>query len=72
MYTVYYLEGKNILLNQLRKNIPGEGQDVKIKGRKGKVTSVQTLEDNKVLVHVTLETVNKNKAVLVDPKKKKR
>lgn len=72
MYTVYYLEGKNILLNQLRKNIPSEGQDVKIKGRKGKVTSVQTLEDNKVHVHVTLETVNKNKVVLVDPKKKKR
>ncbi|WP_026582444.1 hypothetical protein [Bacillus sp. J33] len=72
MYTVYYLEGKNILLNQLRKNLPSEGQDVKIKGRKGKVTSVQTLEDNKVHVHVTLETVNKNKAVVDDPKKKKR
>ncbi|GLB60103.1 hypothetical protein [Cytobacillus sp. NCCP-133] len=72
MYTVYYLEGRNILLNQLRKNLPSEGDDVRIKGRKGKVTSVQSLENNRVHVQVTIEVVNKNKAVLDISKKKKR
>lgn len=71
MFIVYYLEGKNILLNQLRKSVPSEGEEIKIKGRKGKVTSVQTIED-KVHVQVLLESVNKNKVVLDNSKKKKR
>ncbi|MBT2686631.1 hypothetical protein J7I93_00375 [Bacillus sp. ISL-47] len=72
MFIVYYLEGKNILLNQLRKNVPAEGEEVKIKGRKGKVTSVKTTDDHKVHVQVILESVNKNKVVLDNSKKKKR
>ncbi|CAM3659747.1 hypothetical protein GCM10009865_02750 [Aeromicrobium ponti] len=72
MFIVYYLDGKNILLNQLRKSVPSEGEEIKIKGRKGKVTSVQTIENHKVHVQVLLESVNKNKVVLDNSKKKKR
>jgi ferredoxin-fold anticodon binding domain-containing protein len=72
MFIVYYFEGRNILLNQLRKNVPKDGEDIKIKGRKGKVSSVQQIDENKVHVQVTLESVNKNIVVLDNSKKKKR
>jgi hypothetical protein len=72
MFIVYYFEGRNILLNQLRKNVPKDGEDIKIKGRKGKVSSVQQIDENKVHVQVTLERVDKNKVVLDNSKKKKR
>ncbi|PWW32100.1 hypothetical protein DFO73_101363 [Cytobacillus oceanisediminis] len=72
MFIVYYIEGRNILLNQLCKNVPKDGEEIKIKGRKGKVLSVQQIDENKVHVQVTLERVDKNKVVLDNSKKKKR
>ncbi|EWG11034.1 hypothetical protein [Cytobacillus firmus] len=72
MFTVYYLDGKNVLLNQLRKSVPNEGAEVKIKGRKGIVTSVTSLEKNKIHVQVELESVNKAKLAADDEKKKKK
>lgn len=72
MFTVYYLDGKNVLLNQLRKSVPNEGEEVRIKGRKGKVTSVTSVDESKIHVQVELESVNKAKLAAEDDKKKRK
>lgn len=72
MYVVTYLDNKNVLLTQLLRNLPAEGETIKIKGRKGKITTVSSLDEKHVHVHVTLEVVNKNKLAVLDNSKKKK
>ncbi|WML48371.1 hypothetical protein RCG23_24550 [Neobacillus sp. PS3-34] len=72
MFVVYFLENKNILLSQLRKSVPSVGEELKIKGRKGKVSSVTSIDDRNIHVQVVLETVNKNTLIVDNSKKKKR
>jgi hypothetical protein len=71
MFNVHFFEKRDLLLSQLREQLPSEGEDLKIKGRKAKVSSVTSIDDNNIHVQVILEKVNKNK-FLIDPKKKKR
>lgn len=73
MFVVHFFEDRNELLNQLLGRVPSEGEDVVIKGRKGKVSSVASMDDTHVHVHLFFEkpVQNKNKLV-VDNKKKKR
>ncbi|MDG5789755.1 hypothetical protein QA612_20050 [Evansella sp. AB-P1] len=56
MYHVNFYEKRDIVLSQLLKSVPAEGAGIKIKGRKGKVVSVENLHNN--IVHVEVETVN--------------
>ncbi|WP_456270984.1 hypothetical protein [Bacillus sp. AK031] len=70
MYHVYFIEQRNILLNQLRDNLPYEGEVIKIKGRKAKVLSAQSFDGRNVHVQVSMEPIIKKQAV--DPKKKRR
>lgn len=74
MFVVHFFENRNELLNQLLGKVPSEGEDVVIKGRKGKVTSVSTIDDTHVHVNLFFEKVvtNKNKLQLDNSKKKKR
>lgn len=72
MYVVTYYDNRNVLLTQLLKNLPAEGENVKIKGRKGKITAVSPIDEKVVHVHVSLEAVNKNKLPLLDNSKKKK
>ncbi|MET3696446.1 hypothetical protein SAMN05877753_103310 [Bacillus oleivorans] len=74
MFSVYFFENKDLVLNQLLKNVPSAGDEIKIKGRKGKVLSVATVDENKIYVQVDLEKVTKSKAAALTPldKKKKR
>ncbi|WP_174727207.1 hypothetical protein [Mesobacillus harenae] len=72
MFIVYFLEGKNVLLNQLRNRVPSVGEDITIKGRKGKVTDVQNVAEKKFHVQVTINKIIKNKAEEDKSKKKKR
>lgn len=72
MFVVHFFEKKNHLLSQLRKSVPAVGEELKIKGRKGKVSSVDSVEERKFHVQVILESVNKNKLVVDNSKKKKR
>lgn len=72
MYIVYFLENKNVLLNQLRKTIPAEGEALTIKGRKGKVASVNSLDEKIIHVQMTMAAVTKNKQAADNSKKKKR
>lgn len=72
MFVVYFFENKNLLLNQLLKRVPSEGEDLTIKGRKAKVLSVNSMEENKIYVQVSLESISKNKLIIDNSKKKKR
>ncbi|MFZ3591135.1 hypothetical protein ACOI1C_18270 [Bacillus sp. DJP31] len=72
MFGVHFFENKNLLLVQLRKHVPSVGEDLTIKGRKGKVTSVTSINEKKIHVHVTLDNVIKNTKLIVDDSKKKK
>jgi hypothetical protein len=72
MFVVYFFENKNLLLNQLLKNVPSVGEDLTIKGRKGKVSSVDSIDEKKIHVQVIFEKVKKNIAIVDNSKKKKR
>ncbi|MDR6999916.1 hypothetical protein [Neobacillus niacini] len=73
MFVVYFFENKNLLLTQLLQRVPSVGENLKIKGRKGKVSSVTNVDEQKFQVQIVLETVNKNKlAAVVDNSKKKK
>jgi hypothetical protein len=74
MIVVHFLENKNILLSQLLKDVPSVGEDVEIKGRKGKVISVTNIDEKQIHVQLFFETikVNKGKFVVDNSKKKKR
>jgi hypothetical protein len=72
MFVVYFYENKNQLLNQLRNHVPSVGENLTIKGRKGKITSVSHMDEKHIHVQVDLEKVNKSKLIAEDPKKKKR
>jgi hypothetical protein len=70
MYVVHFFENKNPLLVQLRNQVPTVGEDIKIKGKKGKVSSVHSLDERNIQVQILVEKV-KIKAV-VDPRKNRR
>jgi hypothetical protein len=72
MFVVYFYENKNQLLNQLRNHVPSVGENLTIKGRKGKITSVSHIDEKHIHVQVDIEKVNKSKLIAEDPKKKKR
>jgi hypothetical protein len=72
MFFVYFLENKNVLLCQLVQRVPSIGEDVTIKGRKGKISSVEGIDEKNIHVQVILENVNKNKLIVDNSKKKKR
>jgi hypothetical protein len=71
MYVVHFFENKNPLLVQLRNQVPIVGEDIKIKGKKGKVSSVHSLDERNIEVQILIEKVIKSKAV-IDPRKKRR
>jgi hypothetical protein len=72
MITVHFFENNSLVLSQLLKQSPSVDDDVKIKGRKGKVLSTKQIEENKVYVHVIFEQVVKKQVLSNDSKKKKR
>ncbi|CRK82797.1 hypothetical protein [Neobacillus massiliamazoniensis] len=72
MFVVHFFDNKKLLLNQLLKRVPSVGEDLTIKGRKGKVSSVVSIDEKNYHVQVLLETVNKNKLIVDNSKKKKR
>jgi hypothetical protein len=72
MINVHFFENNSLVLSQLLKQAPSVDDDVKIKGRKGKVFSTKEIEENKVYVHVIFEQVVKKQVLSNDSKKKKR
>lgn len=72
MFTVHFIENKNVLLSQLLQNVPTVGEDIKIKGRKAKVLSVNTINENTIHVNVVQEEVKKKQQLILDNSKKKK
>ncbi|KQL41120.1 MULTISPECIES: hypothetical protein [Bacillaceae] len=72
MIVVHYIEKNVELLNQLLKNVPSEGDTISIKGRKGKVLSVNQINDKHVHVIVELEVIKKVQVLAKDDKKRRR
>ncbi|UQW98810.1 hypothetical protein M2M59_07285 [Rummeliibacillus sp. G93] len=72
MYTVHFLEGKNIVLSQLLRQLPKVGDDLRIKGRKGKVLEIIYNNEKSVNVNVHFEVKKKAPAVAVQFGKKKK
>ncbi|MEH7544216.1 hypothetical protein FB550_101243 [Neobacillus bataviensis] len=72
MFAVHFFENKNLLLSQLLQRVPDVGEELKIKGRKGKVSSVTNVEENKFHVQVVIEKVTKSKTAVVDQSKKRK
>lgn len=72
MVTVHFIENNNTVLSQLLKNIPSVNDNIKIKGRKGRVLSVKQMEDTIFHVHVIFDPVVKTQPILKETKKKKR
>ncbi|WP_216829761.1 hypothetical protein [Alkalihalobacterium elongatum] len=70
MYNIHFYEKRNLLLSQLLTSVPSVDGAVKIKGRKGKVMSVNSISENIYHVEITLE--NKNKKAAEQSNKKKR
>ncbi|MCM2532252.1 hypothetical protein NDK43_07385 [Neobacillus pocheonensis] len=72
MFVVHFFENKKLLLIQLLKRVPSVGEDLTIKGRKGKVSSVISIDEKNIHVQLFVEIVNKNKLIVDNSKKKKR
>ncbi|MCG3089736.1 hypothetical protein [Sporosarcina cyprini] len=72
MFAVHFYENKTYVLNQALRNLPAVDEEIRIKGRNGKVVSVEAMEDNKYFVYVEFEKIVAKKADALDPKKRKR
>ena len=73
MYVVHFFENKVELLNQLLGSVPAVGEAITIKGRKGKVTGVNHVDEKHVHVQIMIEkVVVKNKLTAADLAKKKK
>lgn len=73
MMVIHFLENKTVVLSQLVKQIPSVDENIRIKGRKGKVTNVEKVKENVYHVHVVFEQVKKVQlASAKDNKSKKR
>lgn len=72
MVAIHFFENNTLVLSQLLNSIPSVNEDIKIKGRKGKVLNVKQIQDNIFHVHVIFEQVVKNQTISKDSKKKKR
>lgn len=72
MFVVHFFENNSKVLTQLLRNIPSVDENLKIKGRKGKVQMVKNLEDNVFHINVEFEKVIKKPLIANDPKKKRK
>lgn len=73
MFAVHFMEKNMVILTQVLRDIPSIDDDLKIKGRKGKVINVQETEENGIQVQVEFEKViDKSKTSVKDLGKKKR
>ncbi|WAA12834.1 hypothetical protein [Fervidibacillus halotolerans] len=61
MYIVHFVENKHIILSQYRKNKPILNEEIRIKGRKGKIKNIQEQENRIVYVEVEFEKKKKRR-----------
>ncbi len=73
MYSIHYYEGKTYVLNKASRIIPNVNENVRIKGRNGKIINVEKMGETKYFVFVEFEKIgDKSKLASYDTKKKKK
>lgn len=72
MVVVHFIENKTVVLTQIVKNIPSAHDEIKIKGRKGRVTKVEETKENVFHVYLVFEKVQKKQQLPIKDVKKKR
>lgn len=72
MFAVHFFQNKNLLLTQLLKRVPSVGEHITIKGRKGVVSSVASMDEKNIHVQIILENITKKPLIVDHSKKKKR
>lgn len=71
MYGIHYYENNTLVLSQFLKSIPSVDENIKIKGRKGKVVIVKMVDEHKYQVHVVFDPIIKSPVKEIDKKKRK-
>ena len=72
MNAIHFYENKTVVLTQALNRIPIVDEDIKIKGRKGKVASVIMIDENKYHVQVVFEKIVKKPLKTREMDKRKR
>lgn len=72
MYNVHFYENKTLLLNKCLRIIPLVEENIKIKGRKGKVVDVITMDKNNVHVYLIFEKEKKIQPLTKDTGRKRK
>ncbi|PKG22994.1 hypothetical protein [Niallia nealsonii] len=72
MVVIQYFENRALVTSKLVRSIPAVNEDIKLKGRKGKVLSVKEIHEKLYHIHIVFEKVVKNQPLLKDTKKKRR
>jgi hypothetical protein len=71
MYGIHFYETNTLVLSQFLKSIPSVDENIKIKGRKGKVLSVKMVDENKYQVYVVFDPIIIKPLKANDNKKRK-
>lgn len=71
MYAIHYFEKNIPALSQCSNRIPEVDENIKIKGRKGKILNVVQIAEDKYHVHVEFEKIVKKETLLKDNRRKK-
>jgi len=72
MYSIHFYEGKTYVLNKASRIIPSVDENVRIKGRNGKVINVQDMGENRYFVFVEFEKIVDNSKLAMNNLKKKK
>ncbi|MCM3567635.1 hypothetical protein [Neobacillus mesonae] len=69
---IHFFENKTNVLTQLSQQIPTVDENIKIKGRKGKVLSIEEISEKVIHVYIEFEKIKKVQVSAKDNKTKRR
>ncbi|KGR77442.1 hypothetical protein [Ureibacillus sinduriensis] len=72
MFAVHFFDKNTLFISKLLNEVPALGSEIKLKGRKGRITEVSELEENKFRVQVEFEAIKKQPLVSAIDKKKRK
>lgn len=72
MFAVHFYERNTLFISKLLNEVPSVGSEIKLKGRKGKITDVTEIEENKFHVQIELEVIKKVPLISAIDKKKRK
>jgi len=72
MFAVHFFEKNTLFISKLLNEVPAVNSEIKLKGRKGKITDVTEIAENKYHVQIELEAIKKTPLVSAIDKKKRK